>query len=164
MPTMSAPPRPSSAINDSVLSALAAKRAELDARRGVLSKELIALERELATLDGAIQLLAFPSGGKPTATVTSNRLVRQALGFLRGELGYEVMKVLRFANRPLTAQQIGHTLCQRRQVTLDAPVFHRLCLLIVGNLRRREARGLVCAVGYTERHAVLWMVPPPETL
>ncbi|RIW04976.1 hypothetical protein D2T81_09100 [Azospirillum brasilense] len=126
-----------------------------------MSEQLTALERELATLDGAMQLLAFPSGTKLKTIATSNQLVRQALGFLRGELGQEVMGVLCHAYRPLTAQQIGHALCERRKVTLDSPVFHRLCLLIVGILRRREARGLVRSVGHTERHAVLWIAAPP---
>jgi len=152
----------SAASSDPVLSALAAKRAELDARRGVLSEQLAALDRELATLDGAMQLFAFPSGPTLQPTATSNRLVRQALGFVRGELGLEAMAVLRSASQPLTAQQIGHALCERRQVMLDLPAFHRLCLLIVSNLRRREARGLVRPVGRTEQHAVLWMVTAPN--
>lgn len=148
-------------FNEPVLSALAAKRAELDARRGALSEQLAALDRELATLDGAMQLFACPDGPTPKITLTSNRLVRQALGLLRGELGHEAMGVLRLAKRPLTAQEIGHALCERRQVTLNTPAFHRLCLLIVSNLRRREARGLVRPVGRTEQAAVLWIVISP---
>ncbi|WP_449234859.1 hypothetical protein [Azospirillum doebereinerae] len=164
MPILSAPSIPSSATNDPVLAALAAKRAEIDARRGALSEQLTTLERELATLDGAMQLLAFPKEAKPKARVTSSWRVQQVFSFLRGELGREVMSVLRIANRPLTAQQIGRTLCESRQVTLDAAVFRRLCMLIVGNLRRRQARGFVHSVGYTERNAVLWIMAPANAL
>ena len=158
-PALSAQP---SAINDPVLSALAAKRAELDARRGALSEQLAALDRKLATLDGAMQL--FAPHGEPTrpTSVTRNRLVRQALGLLRGELGHEAMNVLRSANRPITAQEVGHAVCERRQVKLDTLAFDRLCLLIVSNLRRREVRGLVCAVGRTAQNAVLWIAVAPD--
>jgi len=157
----SAQSTPAAATNDPVLFALAAKRAELDARRGALSEQLAVLDRELANLDGAMQLFAPTSGSTLEATALSNRLVRQAIGFLRGELGHEAMAILRIVNRPLTAQQIARTLCERRQVTLDTPAFQRFCLLIVNNLRRREVRGLVRAVGRTEQRAVLWSVTAP---
>lgn len=163
MPTssLSAPSPHSSLSNDPVIAALAAKRAELDARRGALSEQLAALDRELATVDGAMQLFALTVGSPPQPMATSNRMVRQALGLLRGELGHEAMGVLRSASRALTAQQIGEVLCNRRQVSLDAGAFSRLCLLIVSNLRRREARGLVRPVGRTEQYAVLWVASAP---
>ncbi|MGF7178447.1 hypothetical protein [Azospirillum doebereinerae] len=54
MPTLSTPPISLPATNDPVLAALAAKRAEIDARRDALSEQLTTLERELATLDSAM--------------------------------------------------------------------------------------------------------------
>lgn len=164
MPTVpsSVLPSPTSAINAPILSALAAKRTELDARRSALSEQLAALDRELATLEGAMQLFASGGALQRQTPTTSNHVVRYALGLHRGELGHEAMSILRSAARPLTAQEVGHALCQRRQVTLDAPTFDRLCLLIVSNLRRREARGQVRSVGRTIQNAVLWIIAAPS--
>ena len=156
--TVSAPslPAPENRLpDDPLLAALARKRAEIDAQRNHLSSQLAALEREVASLDHTMRLFQKPEKPAPRPQPRRKQLAHLA-GLRRGEVGHHAQTILRKAARALTAQDIAHTICALRRLALEAAAFEHLCRLVIRNLRRFEQRGLVQAVDYTPRHAVLW--------
>lgn len=150
----SAPQRP--ANGDTAVAALRAKLAETEVRRARLLSELAVLDQEMATLDHAATLLAGRTNGYVDAYL-SNKQIADLLGLGRGMLGKEVMEILLSARRPMTAQQLSQKILGDRHISLGSAALTRLCLLIVKNLRRREARGLVQTLGRTDNNALLWV-------
>ncbi|WP_377806554.1 hypothetical protein ABNQ38_07775 (plasmid) [Azospirillum sp. A29] len=141
--------------DDALLAALASKRAELDEQRSRLSSQLAALEREVASLDHTMRL--FVRSEKLASPPQPRRKpLAHLIGLRRGEVGHDAQTILRKASRALTAQDIAHAVCARRGLALRAEAFEHLCRLVIKNLRRFEKRGVVQAVGYTPRQAVLW--------
>lgn len=138
-----------------VLSALSAKRTELDARRALLSAQLAGLELELSCLDTTIRLFEQPTA----STEASQSLVfslRSLPDFCRGEIGALALSVLRSAAHPLSTQEVGQAICAHRSLNLDPENFRKLCTRVISFFRNAEKKGVVQEVGRTTQHAVLW--------
>ncbi|MFC5360252.1 hypothetical protein [Azospirillum himalayense] len=135
-----------------ILSALADKHAELDARRSDLARQVAALDQELTCLEGAIRLFSHSRpASAPTASPVSPRHATE-----RSVIADDALRVLRDASRPLSTSDIVRALCAERNVALRPLEFRRLAVAVISVLRLREARGLVEEVGRARRNAVLW--------
>ncbi|WP_148294309.1 hypothetical protein [Azospirillum sp. B506] len=137
-----------------IFSALAAKRAELDARRLQLSEQMAVLEQDLASLEGAMRLFVAPADARNPDSVPDS-----LPSFRRGEIGLEAITILQTTSYPLSTQEIAKAICIRRLVTLEREAFTALGQMIVAGLRRAEKQGLVHEVGRTGRRALLWFAP-----
>lgn len=143
-----------------VLSALAAKRAELDALRMRLSEQMARLEQDLASIDGAMRLFVRPA--ESDDPLRQEAITGVLPTFRRGEIAEEAVSILRATSYPLCTQEIATAICVRRALSLEPAALLYLGQLIVANLRRAQKRGLVHEVGHTSRRAVLWFAPAPE--
>jgi hypothetical protein len=152
-------PRPSAdptLTHSAIFSALAAKRAELDARRLQLSEQMAVLERDLASLDAAMRLFVTPPDAENLKSDPDS-----LPSFRRSEIGLEAIAILQTTSYPLSTQEIAKAICSRRVVTLEREAFVSLGQMIVTGLRRAEKQGLVHQVGRTGRRALLWFAPTP---
>lgn len=141
-----------------VLSALAAKRAELDARLTQLSEQVANIEQELALLDGTMRIFAQPADLIKAPQSAPPRL-RTLPDFRRGEIGEAALAVLRAAAHPLSTQEVGNAICDRYTLMLDAHTFQNLCIRVITYLRGAQQHKLVHEVGRTPQRAVLWFAP-----
>ena len=140
--------------SSTVLSALAAKRAELGAKRAQLCKQVALLDQELACLDGAMKL--FSESPPPIKAQTALSQPRSLSEFKRGEIGKAALVVLRAAGHPLSTQEVGAAICSRFSMPFDERDHNILCLRVMSCFRTAQQRGLVREVGRTSRNAVLW--------
>jgi len=150
-------PFPAAASKDGasqlIVSALAEKHAELDARRKLLSQQMAELDQELTHLEGAIRV--FRTVGEPLPAPESLPL-GDFSDFTRDDIREKALLTLLTAATPLSTSEVARAVCVKRNVSLRPFDFQRLALAVFSILRHCESRGAVREVGRAKRKAVLW--------
>lgn len=130
---------------------LVTKRRELASRIDELRRELVALEHDLSTLDGAIKII---DPGFDLRTIRPKRRVRANKFFANGEASRFVLSVLREAREPISTYDIAD-LAVAKKGFVD-PDIKALRACILTTLSRQRKKGVVVEMGRDEAGTISW--------
>lgn len=118
-----------------IISALRAKRAEIEGNLRDIERQAEQLRADAATIDGALRIFD-PSGAPQTSRQPRKRAPN-------GSFSRAVLDVIRRAKEPLTCRQIGERIVAERGLPGQTPHERELFTNRVRQVLGREREGLV---------------------
>jgi hypothetical protein len=126
--------------NALLFSNLGHRRAHLAGEVAILERQLVARQRELATIDAAIRLM---DAGKDPLSIKGIRPHSRMTGFKQGELTRLSLTVLRHATEPMSADMIAAEVASAKGIEVSKPLVQKMRT----NLARLAEEGRIIRSG-----------------